>query len=38
MRHALRSAGSQRRWPQALTIVMLAVLAWLLAWLVIWSS
>ena len=37
-----RTANSElrggRRWPQAATIVLLALLVWLTAWLVIWLS
>ena len=33
-----RESPDGRRWPQAATIVLLALLAWLTAWLVIWLS
>lgn len=39
MRHQSRpELPGGRRWPQAATIVLLAVLAWLTAWLVIGLS
>ena len=36
--HSSPELPGGRRWPQAATIVLLALLAWLTAWLVIWLS